>query len=80
MNTPNMNTEPGTVVRSPVFPSARGIFVGVSPSGVLWIAWRRCEAVTDSPDTAEQWASKARTMAHRLDRLHARHVARLRIN
>ena len=80
MNTPNMNTEPGAIVRSSVFPKARGIFVGVSPAGCLWVAWRRCEAVTDTPETAEQWASKARTMVNRLDRLTARHVARQRSN
>ncbi|MCK5644475.1 MAG: hypothetical protein KAJ19_26985 [Gammaproteobacteria bacterium] len=80
METPTLTTKPGTIVRSPVFPAARGIFIGVSPGGALWVAWRRCEAVTTAPDTAETWAWKARTMAARLDRLHARHVARLRLN
>lgn len=77
---PSPTTEPGTIVASPTFQHARGIFIGVSPSGVLWVAWRRCENVTDTPDTPEQWALKARTMASRLKRLKARHAARLRLN
>jgi hypothetical protein len=64
-----LETAPGSIVRSETFPQARGIFVGVSRGGSLWVAWRRCEAVATvsrPAETAEEWANKAHRMAERL--------------
>jgi hypothetical protein len=81
---PTADTTPGTIVRSEVFPDARGLFVGVSPAGVLWVAWRRCEtaaALTGSKaETVPEWHAKFRRMAERLHAIQARHVARQRLN
>ena len=66
---PAPDMAPFTLVRSAAWPKARGLFVGTSPAGVLWVAWRRCAAVNNGvPESIESWHGKARAMATNLDR------------
>lgn len=76
---PSSDLAPGTLVRSPVFPDARGIYVGTSPAGVVWVAWRRDEAVAHVYGRVETWlevVAKAARMAERLAQLETRKRAR----
>lgn len=75
--TPTAETKPGTIVRSEEFPHARGVFIGVSPAGSMWVAWRKNLGVAGKePETMEEWATRANQLRETLAYHRARAVSR----
>lgn len=74
---PTRDTRPGTIVRSESYQSARGVFVGVTPAGCLWVAWRRPAKISDivhEGGSLDDVFSAAEKMAVRLDGLWKKHA------
>ena len=60
---PTPNTAPETLVRSEIWPDARGIFLGVSPGASLWVCWRK------PGESIPSWDHRIETMRVRLAQL-----------
>ena len=74
--TPTTTTAPGTLVRSETFPNARGVMIGESPGGSIWVAWRKNLGKDGKPldegkpvQSLEEWADDINTMRRSLARL-----------
>lgn len=74
------DTEPGTLVRSEEHPNARGIYIGKTPGGSHWVAWRKNLGEGGAPldpalgdvQSLEDWAESANNLTRRLAFMRAR--------